>query len=291
MSVASKKPDLPVQFGVYISLLIVIVLTLVPFYWMIVGATLPQDQFFTYPPRFLPGTHFFENLADLRDRFPYLLSIWNSIFVATVYTVLSLFLCSLAGFAFAKYEFAYKEYLFYFILATVVLPVQIMIIPLFLLMANFGLLDTHIALILPFAANPVGIFLMRQSMKSIPDSWLDSARIDGASEFQLYYRIALPSVKPALAALAVILFCSSGTRSSTRWWSSPARNCSPFAGDRAPRRSTPTLLRSDHGRYGARDHPHHDTVLAPAEVLREDSPEPRTSRNGHATPDDFWTSN
>ncbi|MEY7850620.1 carbohydrate ABC transporter permease [Natrarchaeobius sp. A-rgal3] len=206
MSVASKKPDLPVQFGVYISLLIVIVLTLVPFYWMIVGATLPQDQFFTYPPRFLPGTHFFENLADLRDRFPYLLSIWNSIFVATVYTVLSLFLCSLAGFAFAKYEFAYKEYLFYFILATVVLPVQIMIIPLFLLMANFGLLDTHIALILPFAANPVGIFLMRQSMKSIPDSWLDSARIDGASEFQLYYRIALPSVKPALAALSVILF-------------------------------------------------------------------------------------
>lgn len=202
------EPGLPVKFAVYLALLVVVAITFVPLYWMVVAATLPQEAFFTHPPRMLPGTHFLENLRGLESRFPYLRSVWNSIFVATVYTVISLFLCALAGFAFAKYEFDYREPLFYFILATLVLPVQIMIIPMYLLMAQFNLLDTHIALILPFLANPVGIFLMRQSMQSIPDSWLDAARMDGASEFQIFYRIALPAMKPMLAALAVILFLS-----------------------------------------------------------------------------------
>ncbi|WP_049926905.1 carbohydrate ABC transporter permease [Halopiger goleimassiliensis] len=207
MSTTTKEP-LPVRFAVYITLLVIVVLTFIPLYWMVVAASLPQEEFFTLPPRLLPGSHFFENLAALEERFPYLRSVWNSVFVATVYTVISVFLCALAGFAFAKYEFKYREPLFYFILATLVLPVQIMVIPMYLLMAQFGLLDTHIALILPFLANPVGIFLMRQSMQSIPDSWLDAARIDGASEFQIFYRVALPAMKPMLAALAVILFIS-----------------------------------------------------------------------------------
>ncbi|SDR03514.1 carbohydrate ABC transporter permease [Natronobacterium texcoconense] len=206
MSTTNSKESLPVRFAVYISLLVVVVITFVPLYWMIVAASLPQEEFFTLPPRLLPGTHFIENVQALEARFPYLRSVWNSVFVATVYTVISLFLCALAGFAFAKYEFKYREPLFYFILATLVLPVQIMIIPMYLLMAQFGLLDTHIALILPFLANPIGIFLMRQSMLSIPDSWLDAARIDGASEFQIFYRVVLPAMKPMLAALAIILF-------------------------------------------------------------------------------------
>ncbi|WP_217350893.1 carbohydrate ABC transporter permease [Salinadaptatus halalkaliphilus] len=208
MATASDSKSLPVRFALYITLLVIIAITFIPLYWMVVAATLPQEEFFTLPPRLLPGTHFLENLQALEARFPYLRSVWNSVFVATVYTVISLFLCALAGFAFAKYEFKYREPLFYFILATLVLPVQIMIIPMYLLMAQFGLLDTHIALILPFLANPVGIFLMRQSMLSIPDSLLDAARIDGASEFQIFYRIALPAMKPMLAALAVILFIS-----------------------------------------------------------------------------------
>lgn len=202
----STKEPLPIRFAVYIALLVVIALTFIPLYWMVVAATLPQAEFFTLPPRLLPGTHFFENLAALEERFPYLRSVWNSIFVATVYTVISLFLCSLAGFAFAKYQFPYREPLFYFILATLVLPGEVLVIPMFILMVQMGLMDTHMALILPFLANPVGIFLMRQSMQSIPDSWLDAARIDGASEFQIFYRIALPAMKPMLAALAVILF-------------------------------------------------------------------------------------
>lgn len=208
MSTENKEP-LPLKFGVYIGLLLVVAVTFVPFYWMIVSASLPQEAFFKIPPRLYPGDHFFQNLQDLtaEDRFPYYYrSIWNSVFVASIYTLISLFLCSLAGFAFAKYDFKYQRGLFFFILGTLVLPIQIMIIPMFLLMSTFNLTDTHIALILPFLANPVGIFLMRQSMMSIPDSWLDAARIDGASEFQIFYRIALPAMKPALAALATVLF-------------------------------------------------------------------------------------
>jgi lactose/L-arabinose transport system permease protein len=161
MSTQTREP-LPVRIAVYIALLIVVAITFIPLYWMLVAASLPQEEFFRLPPRVIPGFHFFENLAALEERFPYINSVWNSVFVATVYTVLSLFLCSLAGFAFAKYDFKYQRGLFYFILATLVLPVQIMIIPMYLLMAQFGLLDTHAALILPFLANPVGIFLMRQ---------------------------------------------------------------------------------------------------------------------------------
>lgn len=202
----NKQEPLPLKFAVYITLLVVLLATFVPFYWMIVGATNFQEAFFQLPPRLYPGSAFFANLDALQARFPYIKSIWNSVFVASVYTVFSLFLCSLAGFAFAKYDFKYQKALFLFILSTLVLPIQIMIIPMFLLMVSFNLIDTHIALILPFLANPVGIFLMRQSMMSIPDSWLDAARIDGASEFQIFYRIALPSMKPALAALATVLF-------------------------------------------------------------------------------------
>lgn len=190
----------------YMFIVVVLLITLVPLYWMVVAASLPQESFFRLPPRILPGLAFAENFADLQNRFDFVRSIWNSVFVAGVYTLLSLVLCSMAGFAFAKYEFRFKEPLFYFILATVVLPIQILIIPLFLLMSKIGWTNTFQALILPWAANPVGIFLMRQNMRSIPDALLDSARIDGASEFQLYYRIALPMMKSSLVALSIILF-------------------------------------------------------------------------------------
>lgn len=201
-----REEPLPVRLAAYVVVLLVVVATLLPLYWMFVAATLPQEAFFTHPPRPYPGTAFFENLAALQERFPFLRSVWNSVFVATVYTLASLLLCSLAGFAFAKYEFPYRDVLFYLVLATLVVPAQILIVPLYLLMVRIGLVDTHLALILPFLANPVGIFLMRQSMSTIPDSWLDAARLHGMSEPQILYRIVLPSMKPMLAALGVILF-------------------------------------------------------------------------------------
>jgi len=194
------------KFGSYIFLLTLVALVLIPLYWMIVAATIPQSEFFSWPPRVIPGVGWFSNFQALQENVNFVRSMGNSVIIAVSYTILSLILCSMAGFAFAKYEFQFKEPLFYFILATLVLPIQLLIIPLFLLMVQIGWTNSYLAVILPWAANPLGIFLMRQNMKSIPDSLLESARMDGATEFQLYYKIALPTMLPSLAALAIILF-------------------------------------------------------------------------------------
>lgn len=193
----------------YIVITVGCIVTLFPLYWMVVAATLPQSEFFTYPPRLLPGTHFMENLRALQENLPYLRNVFNSVVIAVIYTVLSVFLTSLAGFAFAKYDFRFKRPLFLAILATLVLPIQIIVIPLFLLMATIDWVNTFRAVILPWVAHPLGIFLMRQNMKNLPDSLMESARLDGATEFQIFYRIALPTMIPALLALAVILFMQS----------------------------------------------------------------------------------
>jgi lactose/L-arabinose transport system permease protein len=224
------------QFLTYTFVLLGTVVTLVPLYWIVVASTLPESEFLSSTdPRLLPGGSFFANLQSLQARenvqflgqlgsmheyvqlgpvyFAY--DVWhlwnpgaieNSIFVAVAYTLLSLVLCSMAGFAFAKYEFRFKKPIFYAILATLILPIQLLVIPLFLLMSQLDMTNTYWAIILPWAANPLGIFLMRQNMKSIPDALLESARMDGATEFQLYYKIALPTMKSSLAALAIILF-------------------------------------------------------------------------------------
>lgn len=197
------------KFLTYIFVISMTLILLFPLYMMVVAATIPQEALLSKPVNLLPGGQFMNNfrgIDDLTGDLNYLRTIWNSVFVATVYTLLSLLLCSMAGFAFAKYDFRFKKALFYFILATLILPIQILVIPLFLLMVQIGWTDTFIALILPWAANPIGIFLMRQNMQSIPDALLESARMDGASEFQIFYRIVLPTMRSSLAALAIILF-------------------------------------------------------------------------------------
>lgn len=193
-------------FLTYTFLLLAVLLTIVPLYWMIVAATIPQSAFTSFPPRLIPGTAFLTNFGNLQDRINFVRSIANSAFVAVVYTLLSLVFSSMGGFAFAKYEFKFKEPLFYAILATQILPISLLIIPLFLLISQLNWINTFRAIILPWLANPIAIFLMRQNMKSIPDSLLESARLDGASEMQIFYKIALPTMKSSLAAVAVVLF-------------------------------------------------------------------------------------
>ncbi|WP_276273186.1 carbohydrate ABC transporter permease [Haloarcula litorea] len=198
------------KFLGYAFVLLLVVLMMVPIYWIVVASTLPEQAFLAAgtDPRLIPGTHFLSNLEALQSRqgVNFIRSIGNSVLIAVVYTLLSLVLCSMGGFAFAKYDFRAKEPIFYTILATLTLPIQLLVIPLFLMISQMGLTNSYWAIILPWAANPLGIFLMRQNMKQIPDALLESARIDGATEFQLYYRIALPTMKSSLAALAIVLF-------------------------------------------------------------------------------------
>jgi len=201
----AKRQSL-LKFGSYIFLLMVAVMIIAPLYWMVVAASIPQSELFSTSVPMLPGTEFLANFEALQNRLDFVRTIGNSTIIAVAYTLLSMLLCSMAGFAFAKYDFKFKEPLFYFVLLTLVLPIQALVVPLFLLVSTMGLLNTFIAVILPWAANPLGIFLMRQNMQAIPDALLESARMDGATEFQIFYKIALPTMIPSLAALAVILF-------------------------------------------------------------------------------------
>ncbi|WP_121743150.1 carbohydrate ABC transporter permease [Natronorubrum halophilum] len=199
------------KFGGYGFVIGAVLFVMIPIYWLLIASTLPQTEILGNTgsfPRLLPGSHFFDNAQALAERqtVNYYQSVLNSIIVASLYTVLSLILCSMSGFAFAKYDFRFKELIFLAILGTLIIPINLLVIPLFLLVSNMGISNSFAAIILPWAAYPVGIFFMRQTMQSIPDSLLEAARMDGATEFQLYYRVALPAVKSGMAALAVILF-------------------------------------------------------------------------------------
>ena len=149
------------------------------------------------------------NYINLWAAVPYNRYFINSVFIATASTLLTLFFCSLGGYAFAKYEFKGKAVLFGILLASMMIPFQVLLVPLFGLMSDIGWLNSYKAIIIPFSVGAFGIFLMRQFIVTIPSELIDAARIDGCSEFGIYYRIVLPIIKPALGALTIYSFLSS----------------------------------------------------------------------------------
>jgi ABC-type glycerol-3-phosphate transport system permease component len=130
----------------------------------------------------------------------------NSVFTSTASTLLTLFFCALGGFAFAKYLFPGKNALFGILLGSMMIPFHVLLVPLFAMMSGLHWFDTYTAIIVPFSASAFGIFLMRQYTLSIPDQMLDAARMDGASEWQVFWSVALPMVRPALGALTIFTF-------------------------------------------------------------------------------------
>ncbi len=149
------------------------------------------------------------NYRKLWSVVPYNQYFINSVFIATASTLLTLFFCSLGGFAFAKYQFKGKKVLFGILLASMMIPFQVLLVPLFGLMYNIGWLNSYMAIIIPFSVGAFGVFLMRQFIITIPSELIDAARIDGCSEFGIYYRIILPIIKPALGALTIYSFLGS----------------------------------------------------------------------------------
>lgn len=149
------------------------------------------------------------NYRKLWQAVPFNRYFINSVFIATASTLLALFFCSLGGFAFAKYQFRGKTILFGIMLASMMVPFQVLLVPLFGLMYDIGWLNSYNAIIFPFSVGAFGVFLMRQFIVTIPSELLDAARLDGCSEFAIYYRIVLPIIKPALGALTIYTFLSS----------------------------------------------------------------------------------
>ena len=194
---------------VYGALIIAVAVTLIPFLWMFLGSVKTQGELIRRPPTWIPETFTWENFEAWFGRLHIQTFFFNSVVVA-VFTVLgTLVFCSMVGYALAKLDFAGKNILFVLVLVTLMVPGVVTFVPLFVVVSKLGLVSTYPALILPFLAGPLGVFLMRQFIKEIPDSLIEAARIDGASEVRIFARIVLPLCGPALATLAILTFLGS----------------------------------------------------------------------------------
>lgn len=216
--------------GIEIHLLLILglIITMLPFIWMLSTSFKSKEAIFTKTLQFIPKKPTLENYLRIfqiepeevrREKGAVGINFWrsflNSIIVAVTIPIISLFFNSLAAFAFAKYKFAGRDKIFTLLLATMMVPGQMTMIPVFLLLKYLGLLNSYLGLILPAAANIYSIFLIRQFMLTIPDDLIDAARIDGCSDFKIYWKIVLPLCKPVLATLAMFSFM--GTWNDFLW--------------------------------------------------------------------------
>jgi multiple sugar transport system permease protein len=193
----------------HIALVAALVLMIGPFVWMIIGSFKTTGELRQLPPTLIPEDPTLTNYRDLFDRLDFPRYFFNSAVVALVVTAGNLLFCSMLGYALAKLEFAGKRVLFVLVLATLMVPSIVTFMPLFVLISNMGLANTHAGLILPFVVGALGVFLMRQFIGGIPDELLDAARIDGAGEYTIFFKIVLPLCGPALATLAILTFLGS----------------------------------------------------------------------------------
>ncbi|MBA2133435.1 carbohydrate ABC transporter permease [Capillibacterium thermochitinicola] len=199
-----------IKILLYLPLLIWTVVTIYPFWYMVVLSTRSLAEIFAFPPPMWFGRALAENYRILLDRLPFWRNVWNSVYIAVMATITTLFFCSVGGYGFAVYEFRGKKLMFNIMLATMMIPALLGIIPFFIMMSYFGWINTPRALYIPGAASAYGIYLMRQYItSSVPLALVDAARIDGCSEFAIYRRIVLPIIKPGLGALGIITFLGS----------------------------------------------------------------------------------
>ena len=177
-----------------------------PFIWMIATSFKPAPEVFRFPPTLYTAEPQLANYARIFSTIPFGRAIFNSLFVSLAVTGLQLVVCSLAAYAFACLRFRGREALFLIYLAALMVPSQVTLIPNFILIRDFGWIDTYQGLILPFAFSSFGTFLLRQYMKTIPAELQEAARIDGGNPLQIYFWIVLPLARPALGALAIFTF-------------------------------------------------------------------------------------
>jgi multiple sugar transport system permease protein len=190
----------------YAILVVGLLLLVGPFVWMLLGAFKPQAEFLRLPPTWLPENPTFDNFERLLSRLDFPRFFLNSAIVAAVITAGNLVFAPMLGWALAKLEFRGKRLILLLVLATLMLPASATLIPLFILMSTLNLVNTYPGLVLPFLAGPLGVFLTRQFFLGIPTELIEAARIDGAGEFRIFWRIAMPLATPVLATLGILTF-------------------------------------------------------------------------------------
>jgi lactose/L-arabinose transport system permease protein len=201
-------PQVLRRWFVLLLLTVGALISILPFYWMVVAATHSNDELFHSPPPFVPGGHFISNIKALEHSVGFSRVMLNSVGIAVVYTLASGLISAMAGYGLAKYRFRGRGLLLGLVLTTMMVPFQVLLVPLFQMMSNLGWVNSYQAVIVPFLANSFGIFLMRQAFLDFPDELIESARIDGSGDIRTFYRIVLPVVKPQLGALAIFTFMS-----------------------------------------------------------------------------------
>lgn len=197
------------KIGLFIGMVLASILTIFPFVWMVSASFMHTGEASTFPPKFFPRELTFEQYRLLFQRLNVGRYFFNSVVLAVGVALVSLLVNSLAGFAFAKFHFRGKRSLFVFLISSMIIPAQVTMLPIFLLLKQIGLLNSYFGIILPGMASIFGIFLISQYLKSVPDSFIEAARIDGASDLQIYWRVILPLARPILVTLALFTFMGS----------------------------------------------------------------------------------
>ena len=194
----------------YVFLILMTVVTIVPFLWTLSTSLKGQNEtIFSIPPKLVPENLTFENYLTVWNSLPIPLYVWNSLILSFFGVVLPLIFCSMAAFPLARMNFRGKQFIFVVIIATMMIPGEVTMIPIYLILNKLNLLGSYAGVILPGAVSAFGIFLMRQAFVGIPREIEESAVIDGANVFRIWTSIMLPMVKPMLATLAILSFIGS----------------------------------------------------------------------------------
>ncbi len=187
----------------FLFILLMALVALFPFYWMLVTAVKPVGEIFAFPPKLWPGEFHWENFGLALERANFFTYFKNSVIVTFFSTLITVCINLLAGFAFSKYNFKGKEFMFLIVLSTLMIPMQVIMIPVFIIASRIGIRNTLLGVIIPPCAEAFGLFMSRQFMNDIPNELLEAARIDGATEFQIFSRVVVPNVRPLISVLVI----------------------------------------------------------------------------------------
>jgi multiple sugar transport system permease protein len=203
----SRVGRLVVSVLLYVAVTIGAVVMIMPFAWMLLASVKDLGQIYQVPPNWIPDPFVFQNYVNAWTAVPFATGYINSAIVTVTVVVANLLTCSMAAYAFARIEFPFRHTLFILFLATLMVPEQVTIIPLYIIIESLGLADTLLSLIIPYALfNAFGVFLLRQFIKSLPVDLEEAAIVDGANRWTIYWRIILPLIRPALAAFGIFTF-------------------------------------------------------------------------------------
>jgi alpha-1,4-digalacturonate transport system permease protein len=202
-SISGKKAPTTANIMRTVLLTVISLIILAPVVWFILSSFKDLTELSARPPKLFPEVWATSNYTQAFKSYNYMRYFMNSVIVTSVATLLTLTINSMAAYAFAKYNFRGRDGFFVLTLAMIMIPLQVILIPIYLVVSSMGLVNTYWGMIIPAAATPTGVFIIRQYMLSIPDELIESARIDGAGEFRIFARIVLPLARPALAVVAI----------------------------------------------------------------------------------------